>query len=344
MTELKGINTSSDRRQSGRRRLLSWSAAAFASAQFNPLWLGHAVAQDFPSSPIRIVVPFPPGGQADTLTRLIAIEMTATLGQPVIVENRGGAGGAIGTQSVVNAQPDGYTVAYSSSGTVVVLPLTNSKLGYDPEKQLTPIGQMFEIPLMLVARKGLAANSVKELVAAAKASPGRITIGNTGIGALAHLVAEYVRTTLAVDLLHVPYKGDGPMQIALIGGELDLGVVAIQTAVPYLASGDMKPLAMLGAERLPSMPDVPTLAESGYRNFAAGTFGGLHAPAGTPGPIVARLSDAMSAALTKPAVRDRILKSSSIPVGSKPDAYGERLKEERKLWGGIISRLGLKLE
>ncbi|MBA3505932.1 MAG: tripartite tricarboxylate transporter substrate binding protein [Betaproteobacteria bacterium] len=327
-----------------RRKMLQSSAAALAAIGFAPMLAGVSHAQSFPSGPVTIVVPFPPGGQADTLTRVIAIEMAANLGQPVIVDNRGGAGGAIGTASVVKARPDGYTLAYSSSGTVVVLPLTNAKLGYDPEKDLTPIGQMFEIPLLLVARKGFGPSNVQELVAAAKAAPGKFSIGNTGVGGLAHLVAEYVRTTMGVDFLHVPYRGDGPLQIALVGGELDLGVVAIQTAAPFVTSGEMKPIALLGAERLPSMQGVPTLAEAGYPGFAAGTFGGLHAPAGTPQPVITRLSEAMSAAVAKPAVRERILKNSCVPVGSSPAAYGKRLDAERKLWGGIISRLGIKLE
>lgn len=327
-----------------RRRMLQSSAAAIAVAGFAPMFAGIAQAQGFPSGPITIVVPFPPGGQADTLTRVIAVEMAANLKQPVIVDNRGGAGGAIGTASVVKARPDGHTLAYSSSGTMVVLPLTNSKLGYDAEKDLIPIGQMFEIPLLLVARKGFGPSNVQELVVAARAAPGKFSIGNTGVGGLAHLVAEYVRTTLGVELLHVPYRGDGPLQIALVGGELDLGVVAIQTAAPFVTSGDMKPIALLGADRLPSMPGVPTLAEVGYAGFTAGTFGGLHAPAGTPPQVIARLSEAMSEAVAKPSVVERILKNSCVPVGSTPVVYGKRIEAERKQWGAIISRLGIKLE
>lgn len=328
----------------GRRRMLQSSVAAIAAGAFATTRTGVALAQGFPSGPIAIVVPFPPGGQADTLTRLIAIEMAASLKQPVHVDNRGGAGGAIGTALVVKARPDGHTVAYSSSGTVVVLPLTNSKLGYDPEKDLVPIGQMFEIPLLLVARKGFGPSNVQELVASSKAASAAFSIGNTGLGGLAHLVAEYVRTTLGIDLLHVAYRGDGPLQIALVGGEVDMGVVAIQTAAPFIASGEMKPLALLGAQRPPSMPGVPTLAEAGYAGFAAGTFGGLHAPAGTPPQVVARLSEAMAEAVAKPAVVERILKNSCVPVGSSPAVYGKRLEGERKLWGGIISKLGIKLE
>jgi tripartite-type tricarboxylate transporter receptor subunit TctC len=168
-----------------------------------------AAAQEFPSRAIAIVVPFPPGGQADTLTRLVAAEMSARLGQPVLVENRSGAGGAVGTASVAQARPDGYTLIYSSSGTMVVLPATNTKLPYDADKSLTPIGQMFDIALMLVSRKDLPATTLPEVVAAAKAAPGKLTIGNTGVGALAHLVSEYFRTTTGTDLLHVPYRGDG---------------------------------------------------------------------------------------------------------------------------------------
>ncbi len=303
-----------------------------------------ARAQEFPARPITIVVPFPPGGQADTLTRLVAADMSTTLGQPVLVDNRAGAGGAIGTATVSQARPDGHMLIYSSSGTMVVLPATTPKLAYDADKSLTPVGQMFEIALMLVARKDLGASTLPEVVATAKASPGKLTIGNTGVGALAHLVSEYFRTTTNTDLLHVPYRGDGPQMTALVNGEVDLGSVSVLAGSGFVRAGEVKPVAILGAERVPSMPGVPTVAESGYPGFAAGTFGGLHAPAGTPPEVVSKLQGAMAAAVNKPAIRDRILASACSPIGSTPGEYQQRIAAERQLWGGIIQRLNIKLE
>ncbi len=289
-------------------------------------------------------MPFPPGGQADALTRLVAQDMTATLGRPVIVDNKAGAGGALGTSFVANARPDGYTLAYSSSGTMVVLPATTTNLGYDAEK-LRPIGQMFEIPLMVVARKDLGASTVAELVALGKRPGTRsISVGNTGVGGLAHLVAEYFRTAIGIEMLHVPYKGDGPMTTALLGGEIDLGVVSVLAGTPHVRAGTMKAIALLGAERMPSLPDVPTVAESGHRGFAAGTFGGLHAPPGTPAPVIEKVSAAMMAALKKPEIRDKIMSQAVLPVGSRPDDYLQRIASERQLWRGVIKQLNIKLD
>jgi tripartite-type tricarboxylate transporter receptor subunit TctC len=322
-----------------RRRLLQSAAIGLVAGRATA-----AAAQEFPSRPVTIVVPFPPGGQADTLTRLVAAEMSARLGQPVVVDNRSGAGGAVGTASVAQAKPDGHTLIYSSSGTMVVLPATTPKLAYNPDTSLTPVGQMFEIAMMLVARKGLEASTLPEVVALAKASPGKLTIGNTGVGALAHLVSEYLRTTTGTDLLHVPYRGDGPQMTALVNGEVDLGSVSVLAGSGFVRAGEVKPIAILGAEPVSSMPGVPTVASSGYPGFAAGTFGGLHAPAGTPPEIVMKLHGAMAAAVMKPEIRDRILASACLPIGSTPGEYAQRIAAERKLWGGIIERLNLKLE
>lgn len=322
-----------------RRGLLQTAAVGLLACQAQA-----ALAQEFPSRPITIVVPFPPGGQADTLTRLVAAEMSSTLGQPVLVDNRAGAGGAIGTATVAQARPDGHMLIYSSSGTMVVLPATTPKLAYDPDKSLAPVGQMFEIAMMLVARKDLGSSTLPDVVAAAKAAPGRLTIGNTGVGALAHLVSEYFRTTTNTDLLHVPYRGDGPQMTALVNGEVDLGSVSVLAGSGFVRAGEVKPVAILGAERVPSMPDVPTVAESGYPGFAAGTFGGLHAPAGTPQEIIAKLQSAMAAAVSKPPIRDRILASACSPIGSTPAEYQARIAAERQLWGGIIQKLNIKLE
>lgn len=322
-----------------RRALLQAAAVGLTSSYAGLSW-----SDEFPSRPITIVVPFPPGGQADSLTRLVALDMTNTLGRPVVVDNKAGAAGGVGTSFVANAKPDGYTLAYSSSGTMVVLPATTPNLGYDPEK-LRPIGQMFEIPLMVVSRKDLGVNSLPELVQLARRSGARqVSIGNTGVGGLAHLVAEYFRTTIGIDVLHVPYRGDGPMTTALLGGEIDLGVVSVLAGTPHVRAGNLKALALLGADRVASLPDVPTVAESGFRRFAAGTFGGLHAPAGTPGPVIEKISAAMMAALRKPEIREKITASVVIPVGSRPDEYVQRIAAERQLWGGIIKQLNIKLE
>lgn len=322
-----------------RRRVLQGAAGAAVGA-----FAGPTLADDFPTRAITIVVPFPPGGQADSLTRVVALEMSNILGKPVVVDNRAGGGGAVGTVSVANARPDGYTVAYSSSGTMVVLPATTSNLGYEPQRNFTSVGQMFEIPLMLVSRKDLAAKTPAELVQLAKRSAKPLSIGNAGAGGLAHLVAEYFKTAIGADLLHVPYRGDGPMTTALLGGEIDLGVVSVLAGLPHVRAGGMRAIALMGPERFSTLPDVPTLAESGYPGFAAGTFGGLHVPAGTPPVVVEKLSAAMMAAIRKPEVRDKILAGVVIPVGNRPGDYQQRIGSERQLWGGIIKQLNIKLE
>ena len=322
-----------------RRRVLQAAAAAAAGA-----FAGLARADDYPSRPITIVVPFPPGGQADTLTRVVALEMANILGKPVIVDNRAGGGGAVGTVSVANSRPDGYTVAYSSSGTMVVLPATTPNLGYEPQRHFVSVGQMFEIPLMLVSRKDLGVKTPAELAQLAKRSAKPLSIGNTGVGGLAHLVAEYFRTTVGADLLHVPYRGDGPMTTALLGGEIDLGVVSVLAGMPHVRAGNMRAIALMGPERFAAFPDLPTLAESGYPGFAAGTFGGLHVPAGTPPAVVEKLSAAMMAAIRKQEVREKILAGVVIPVGNRPGEYQQRIGSERQLWGGIIKQLNIKLE
>lgn len=339
MTDVKRSIPTGNRRGISRRTLLQGASTALAGPGF-----AFAQAEDYPSRTITIVVPFPPGGQADALTRLVAQDMTMTLGRTVIVDNKAGGGGAVGTSFVANARPDGYTLAYSSSGTMVVLPATTSNLGYDAEK-LRPIGQMFEIPLMVVSRKDLGVNTLADLVAYGKRPGTRgVSIGNTGVGGLAHLVAEYFRTAIGIEILHVPYRGDGPMTTALLGGEIDLGVVSVLAATPHVKAGNMKAIAMLGAERMPSLPDVPTVAESGYRGFAAGTFGGLHAPPGTPAPVIEKVSAAMMTALRKTDIREKITSQAVIPVGSKPDDYVQRIAAERQLWRGVIKQLNIKLD
>ena len=339
MTDVKRIIATGTLRRISRRTLLQGASALLAAPG-----LALAQADDYPSRTITIVVPFPPGGQADTLTRLVAQDMTATLGRTVIVDNKAGGGGAVGTSFVSNARPDGYTLAYSSSGTMVVLPATTSNLGYDAEK-LRPIGQMFEIPLMVVSRKDLGVSTLADLVAYGKRQgPRGVTIGNAGVGGLAHLVAEYFRNAIGIDMLHVPYRGDGPMITGLLGGELDLGVVSVLAGTPHVKAGNLKAIAVLGPERSASLPDAPTVAESGYRGFAAGTFGGLHAPAGTPTPVIEKVSAAMMAALRKPEIREKISSQAVIPVGSKPEEYVQRIAAERQLWRGVIKQLNIKLD
>ncbi|TVR06976.1 MAG: tripartite tricarboxylate transporter substrate binding protein [Salinarimonadaceae bacterium] len=323
-----------------RRRFTKAAVAAVAAVGMAAVALpGQPLADDFPTRPITMVVPFNPGGASDIIGRLVAEEMSRILGQNVLVDNRAGAGGAVGTASVANSAPDGYTMIYSTSGTTVVLPLTNPELPYDPDEQLTAVGQLIGLELILVARKDFEHTTIPEIVEAAKADPGAISIGNTGVRGLAHLVANYLAETLEVEFLDVAYQGDGPQLTALVNGELDLGIVSVQAGSSFLQNGEIVPVAMLGDNRASSLPDTPTVAELGYDGFSAGTFGGLHVPAGTPENRIQKLHAAMAEALTKPEIAERIDAFSAVAVGSTPQEFTDRILSERELWRGILARL-----
>jgi tripartite-type tricarboxylate transporter receptor subunit TctC len=253
-----------------------------------------AQAQTFPSKPIRLICPFPPGGAVDIASRAIAAEMSKTLGQPVTVENRPGAGGNIGGAEVARAAPDGYTMLMTTSGIQAINPVLYPKMQYDPNKDLTPVAALVSLSNVLVVHPAVKANSVAELTALAKAQPGKLIYASSGSGTSIHMSAELYKQLTKIDIVHVPYKGSAPALVDLIGGQVNLMFDNIPSALPHIKAGRLNALATTGARRDPTLPDLPTVAEAGVKGYESGVWFGLAAPASTPKEIVAKLADEAS--------------------------------------------------
>ena len=265
---------------------------------------GTVMAQSntaYPTKPIRLIVPFAPGGGTDIIARLIGIELTETMGQPVVIDNRGGSGGIIGTSLVAKADPDGYTVGLCSLG-FAYAPALYAKLPYDTEKDLSPISMVATQPFVYTAHPSLGVNSMKELVAAAKAKPGTIRYGSGGAGGASHLGTELLKNITGIDLVHVPYKGTGPALSAAIGGEIHLQLIGMSSVVPHMKSGRLKLLAVSGAKRSGAAPDIPTVVESGIPSYVFDVWYGMLLPGRTPPAIVNKLNVEMNRALKNPAL------------------------------------------
>ncbi|MGE0797922.1 MAG: Bug family tripartite tricarboxylate transporter substrate binding protein [Lautropia sp.] len=303
------------------------------------LQAGLAAAQAFPARPIKIITPFAVGGASDIVARVIGERMAASLGQPVIVENRAGAGGAIGMDAVANADPDGYTIGLTTASALVVLPLAKPSLTYP--QRLIPLGYICNVPLVLAARANLKANTLRDLVTLAKAQPGQLKYGSSGTGGLQHVLGEKLKDVARVDLLHVPYKGDAQLIPALLAEEIDVAFVTAAVATT-IKSGRVKGLAIVGTQRIPELPDVPTPAEAGLPELGVDSFYGLVVATRTPQPIVDKLADAMIAAVKAPEVQNRLRSLSLIPVGRGSDAFTQVIRENRDAWSKVIGKMDLK--
>ncbi len=304
----------------------------------------QAQVQNYPDRAIKLVSPFPPGGPTDVMARLIGAQMSTALGQPVVIENRAGAAGSVGASFVAKSLPDGYTICYCTTGPLVTLPLLDSKLTYQPSRDLLPVSQVNRLELVLVARNGLEAQTIPELVALARARPGRITYAIPGIGGPNHLSVELLKTMASIDLLPVPFKGDQAALTDLMGGHVDLFLGSVQSAAPLVASGKVKAIAVTGAQRSVMLPGVPTIAESGYPTYEASTFAGIHVPGGTPAAIVAKLQRAAMAAAQEPSVRERMLTEGMVAVGNTAAEYTQYIQGETAKWERVMQRAGVKRE
>jgi len=312
-----------------RRALLAVLSSLFFAA--------GAAAQVFPARPISLVVPFAPGGATDVVARLLAGEVSQQVGQPVIVENKPGAAGALGTQFVVKSPADGYTVCLCGAGPMVMLALLDPKLPYVPTRDLAPVILSHLVDFVVVVRSDAPYANLAALVAAAKARPGTISYGSPGVGGPAHLGMELFGRHSGTQFLHVPYKGESQMTTELLGGQITVGLLSVQQAQPLIASGKVRPLAVWSAERVKALPSVPTVAEQGYPDYSAGTFVGINVAAGTPGPVVDRLYTAFAAALKKPAVRARLEELGFTPMGLPPAGYAAFLHREQEKWSKVIA-------
>ncbi|MGC2717397.1 MAG: tripartite tricarboxylate transporter substrate binding protein [Pseudolabrys sp.] len=303
-----------------------------------------AGADDYPTRPITLIVPFPPGGSTTVMARNVADKMSATLGQPVVVENRGGAGGTIGTRSVAKAAPDGYTILLSYTATMAIAPSMNVNAGYDPRKDFVPIGMIGFAPNVLVVHPSLPARSVAELIAYAKAAPAPVQYGSPGVGTVNHLAGEYLASETGVKLQHVPYKGNGPAMGDLLGGHIPMMFVPIPVALGNVKAGTLRGLAITTAKRSGLLPDLPTLAESGVPGFDVALRYGLMAPTGTPPAIIARLNRELNAALATEDVKQRLATEGAEALPGTPEAYAADVDADEKRWSGLVKKLGIKVE
>lgn len=305
----------------------------------------NAFAQGaFPDKPVRLVVPFPPGGTVDVIARMIAERLGPGLGQTVVVDNRAGAGGAIGAEAAARAAPDGYTLLLGTGSTHGTNPAVNKKLPYDPVKDFTPIAMLARTPYILVAHPAVAAQSVRELVALARAQPGKINFASYGPGSSNHLASELFKAMAGIDLVHVPYKGAAPAVTAIVAGEVQVMFDVVGTSGQHIKAGKLKLLGVGSHERSPLARETPTLAESGVAGFDAGTFFALFAPAGTPRAIVDRLNREALRVLATTEVSARLVAMGNEIAGGPPEALAEAVSQEVAKWQRLVRERNLVFE
>ena len=309
------------------------------------LWgAAPAAAQTYPDRPIRLIAPFPAGGVADVLARAVGDEMSKTLGQPVIVENRIGGGGNTGADAVAKAAPDGLTLLMSSAGILTANPFLYSKMPFDAETAFVPVSNVADMSMLVVVRADLAAKSLADLVAFARAQPDKLTFGSAGIGTTGHLGLALLMHAAQVKFTHVPYRGAAPAVDDLVAGQIDGVVDNPPTVLPHINVGRLRVVAVAAKQRLPLLPDVPTAAEGGVPNYEASSWFGIVAPAGTPQPIVERLHKEIVAAVRTAAMQERFAGSGARLVGNTPAEFTAQIKNERAMWGGIIRAANIKAE
>ena len=305
------------------------------------LWIGGAAAQSFPSKPIRLIVPYPPGGGTDTAARPIAQKMTESLGQAVIVDNRPGASEIIGTEAVARAAPDGYTLLLTTNA-FAINPSLQPKLPYDSARDFAPVSPLVTTPFMLVSSPRLQANSMAELVKLAKAQPGKLNFASLGTGTPHHLAMEWLKLLAGVDIVAVPYKGVGPGLTAVMAGEVELMFTGLTAGLVQVNAGKVRALAVTTAKRAPAAPEVPTIAEGGFPEYEALAWYGILAPAGTPAPVIARLNAEFAKALNAPDIRERFAKIGVDPAPGSPSDLLEMIRKETELWAKVIKAMGVK--
>ena len=301
-------------------------------------------AQNYPTRAIKIIVPYAPGGLPDTMTRLVGGKLAEPLGQPIVVENMGGAGGINGVAEVVKATPDGYTLLVADVGQVAINPHLFSKLPYQPLKDLAPVSLIGTSPLYLVAHPSVPVKSLKELVALAKKEPGKLNYGSSGIGSIHHLATEALKAGFGIDLVHVPYKGTGQSVPALLGGQVALLYSALPSIAGQLKDGKVKMLAISSAKRSPHTPDVPTVAENGIPGYDFVAEIGLLAPAATPREVIQRLAGEMAKVAKQPDLVKRFTELGIDPAGSPPEAYAALNKSEYEKYGKLVKETGAKVD
>jgi tripartite-type tricarboxylate transporter receptor subunit TctC len=304
----------------------------------------QAQAQDFPNRPITLVIPFAPGGSTSIVGRVIADKMSQLLGQGIVVDNRPGAGGTVGTKAVAKSEPDGYTILLGYTGTLAIGPSLYRNAGYDPRKSFAPIGLIGNAPSVLAVHPSFPANSVAELIAYARANPGKVNFGSAGVGSVNHITGEYFARSAGITLVHIPYKGTGPALTDLLGGHIPMALAPIPAVHANVAAGLLRALAVTGKTRSGLLPDVPTISEAGLTGFEASLYYGLVAPAGTPQAIIERLSKALQAALVSDEVKKQLaLDGTEITFGT-PQEYAAFIDRDEKKWAELVKASGVEQE
>lgn len=318
-----------------RRALLAIAAATLASSAF---------AQAWPTKPIRIVVPFPPGGGTDTIARETSQRVAAATGWTFVIDNKPGAGGNLGVDAVVKSPADGYTLVLGQTSNLAINPTLYPKLPYDPQKDLAPIVLIADAPLVLVTHTGSPYKTLGDAVAAAKARPGQLNFASPGNGTVAHLTGELFQRAAGIKTQHVPYKGAAQAMTDVVSGTVELYLSSVPTLLGQIKQGKLRPLAVTSAKRVDDLPNVPTINESGYKGFDAVTWFGLLAPAGTPQEVVARLNQEFNKALQQPALRKRLADEGAEPAGGTPQQFAALIKDDMVRWSKVVKESGVRID
>lgn len=315
----------------------------FLGTAFLFIVVSSSFAQPYPKNPVRMIVPFPAGGGVDAAGRVLAQALTATLGKSFVVENRGGANGNIGTEAAAKAPADGYTLLFTGAG-FVTNPSLYKKVPYDPVKDFEPVSLMAVGPNVLVVHPSLAVHSVRELIAAAKARPGEIGFAGSGSGSTPHLAGELFNVSAGVKMIHIPYRGSGPAMIGLLAGDAPVMFLPAINAGPQIAAGRVRALAVTSRERLPAMPEIPTVAESGLPDYESSQWYGVLAPAGTPPDVLNLLNSHIEKIMRDPAMRSRMSGDGLVPIGGSREQFRFHIKTEIEKWAKLISASGATVD
>ena len=303
-----------------------------------------AFAQDYPSKPVRMVVPFPPGGTTDILARAVGQKLSESWGQQVVIDNRPGAGGNIGTDIVAKSPADGYTLLMGTVGTHAINASLYGKLPFDPVKDFAPVTLVASVPNVLVVNSTVDSKSVKELIALAKSKPGQLAFASSGNGTSIHLAGELFKSMTGTAMLHIPYKGSAPAIAELLGGQTNMMFDNLPSAMPHIKSGRLRALAVTSVRRSPALPDIPTIAETGISGYEASSWFGVLAPAGTPKDIVAKIQGDIARALNAPEIKERLSGQGAEPVGNTPEQFAEHIKAESAKWARVVKDSGAKVD
>ncbi len=306
--------------------------------------LAAAATPSYPTKPIRLIVAFPPGGSTDIIARLVGQRLGDKLGQQVIVDNRGGAGGTIGTEIAARATPDGYTLTMGTTSTHVIAPAAYAKVNYDPVKDFEPITLVASTPYLLVLHPGVKANNLKEFVALAKSQPGKMNFASAGTGSTTQLAMEMLKGAAGMDIVHIPYGGNGPAGAAVLGGQVQALFGSMPAVLPHAQAGRVRPIAVGTAKRSPALPNVPTVAESGYPGFEVALWLGFFAPKGTPKPVLTRLQTELTTIANSPEVKALFEKNGASAVTNTPAEMNKLMKSELDKYGKVIKAAGIQLK